>query len=113
MTQPHKDVPEGMQLIRVGSMSTATDPADCNHLAERPEQTIGGLGSFALVTNNVIGPGIMSLPALFRDAGVHLPQRHYASCAAVHPSVALSCLRQLLRSQVYLRLLEIFLDTDR
>lgn len=70
MTQPHKDVPEGMQLIRVGSMSTATYPADCNHLAERPEQTIGGLGSFALVTNNVIGPGIMSLPALFRDAGV-------------------------------------------
>ena len=39
------------------------------HHMERPEQTIGRLGSLALICNNVIGPGIMSLPAVFKGAG--------------------------------------------
>ena len=35
-----------------------------------PPKTIGNIGSFSLVTNNICGPAMMSLPTIFRSAGI-------------------------------------------
>ena len=80
----------GLALIRMGSETTSVASGqELAHREDRPEQvrpvarrlpvraaranavllffqTISAMGSFALITNNVIGPGIMSLPALFK-----------------------------------------------
>jgi hypothetical protein len=61
--------PPGKHLIRMGSEAT-TESGDGGAHISRPEQTIDSMGSLALICNNVIGPGIMSLPALYKAAGI-------------------------------------------
>jgi hypothetical protein len=37
---------------------------------EEPEKSIGPFESFALITNNIAGPGLMGLPLLYKQAGI-------------------------------------------
>lgn len=53
-----------------GSVKSDDEMFAESHGMEDPKKTIGPFASFALITNNTSGPGMMSLPLLFQKAGI-------------------------------------------
>ena len=52
------------------ALSGTSEVDEANVGLERPEKTIGNLGSLCLIANNIAGPGMMSLPHVFFNAGI-------------------------------------------
>lgn len=56
--------------LESGVDTTASLTSHEIHEHAPPPKTIGNIGSFSLVTNNICGPAMMSLPTIFRSAGI-------------------------------------------
>jgi hypothetical protein len=67
-------VGEGTPLLGNKPSGNESETADENfaitHGMDLPDKSIGEWGSFVLLANNIAGPGLMTLPIVFQQAGI-------------------------------------------